>query len=65
MLMIQMAKNQYPFFRILNNTLSIVYIIVKFTAHIVHIDLHGLKNVIDKLYNSLDVLTVSPIIFYR
>ena len=33
--MIQMAKNQYPVFRILINILSIVYIIVKFTVHIV------------------------------
>jgi hypothetical protein len=41
--MIQMAKNQYPVFRILINILSIVYIIVKFSAHIVHTRLTRFK----------------------
>ena len=57
--MIQIAKIQNAFLRIFVNMANIVYIIVKFTVHIVHIDLHGIKIVIDKLQNRLDVLTVS------
>lgn len=55
---IQIANNQTSFLRILLNMARIVYIHVKFTMHIVHIDSHGVKFVIDQLHNGLDVITV-------
>jgi hypothetical protein len=56
--MIQIAKIPDAFLRIFLNMTPIVYILVKFTVHIVHIDSHGVKIVIDELYNGLDVITV-------
>ena len=48
--MIQIAKIQNSFLRIFRNMVRIVNILVKFTVHIFHIDLHGAKIVIDELH---------------
>jgi hypothetical protein len=56
--MIQIKKIPDLFLRIFLNVTRIVYIHVKFTVHIVHIDSHGVKIVIDELHNGLDVITV-------
>ncbi|HKJ33649.1 MAG TPA: hypothetical protein VKA34_17570 [Balneolales bacterium] len=56
--MTQIAKIQNSFLRVFLNLARIVYILVKFTVHIVHIDWHGAKIVIDELHNGLDVITV-------
>jgi hypothetical protein len=55
--MIQIAKIQNSVIKIFLNMARIVYILVIFTVHIVHIDLHGVKIVIDELHNSLDFIT--------